>query len=92
MKRSRMLRPTGESSARYARKRGGDRSREGERDRVAPMCLSNESENWEPQRLQGRAGSWRVSIQYVQVSPSGDSARVDPRALHELRCWEDQDL
>ena len=48
MKRSRVLRPTGKGSARYARKRGGDRSREGERDRAAPMCLSNEPEDREP--------------------------------------------
>ena len=53
-----MLLLTGEGSARYARKRGGDRSREGERDRVAPMCLSDEPADREPQRLQGRAGSW----------------------------------
>ena len=58
-----------------------------------PQCVYQMNQmNWEPQRLQGRAGSWRASIQYVQVSPSGDSARVDPGALHELRCWEDQDL
>ena len=48
MKGSGVLRPTGEGSARYARKRGGDRSREGERDRAAPMCLSNEPEDREP--------------------------------------------
>ena len=62
MKRSGVLRLTGEGSARYARKRGGDRSREGERDRVAPMCLSDEPADREPQRLQGHAGSWRASV------------------------------
>ena len=48
MKGSGVLRPTGKGSARYARKRGGGRSREGERDRTAPMCLSNEPEDREP--------------------------------------------
>ena len=57
-----------------------------------PQCVYQMNQNWESQRLQGCAGSWGASIQYVQVSPSGDSACVDPRALHELRCWEDQDL
>ena len=62
MKGSGVLRLTGKGSAQYARKQGGGRSREGERDRTAPMCLSNEPEDREPYRLQGCTGSWRASI------------------------------
>ena len=87
-----MLQATGEGGTRYARKRGGDRSREGERDRAALMCLSDEPADWEPQRFQGHAGSRRTTVWNVQISPGRYSTHINSRTLQPLQHWLDQDL
>ena len=46
------------------------------------MCVSNEPEDQEPKRFQGRACSRRAFVRYVQVSSGRNSARVHPGAMY----------